>query len=649
MKILPRKEKLKAMRENRPAQDPDIIRAAVIETVMAGGPGSGRHSGWGQPKMHGGGDWLETYRGEGGAGPHGTTHYAEVSKQGEGYRVGITKLGKYGGTSETNARTRWKFGFSSEKDAVSYANKWLPNKNIHETGDSVKSNREFMKKIQATQKTGDISNRDHLEKKESAVRSAIKDDPRFNSGTPSYPGCKSYLVDTTCNDDGTCNAIVNTSEGKLVKHPFDYDDETGEVTLAPGDPEKTESSRIYSMLIEENDKIRASGNSDGAGKGNATKKSDAADEMSAEAHGLSQRAHESGDADDHSEAKEAHESAMALHKSALIASAKSGMDDKVDYHAKMMAAHQSCADGHCDDCEGIEAAMETLGDLIKAGGPGSGRKPGGGKLRGMSDTMTRNKASNSTPKDILHCAAGTPVAEKSWVAGEPVQFMYMPGGVKTITAGFRKNSSITITLEVDKDTADTIQASYESLREEMPKQVPYGCTDHDEKAASVRACDETEFVWGEYADTEGVLITAAPTKLGEDDVNGGLHLSWSPSFATDANYARAKEKDGHYYFPEGIRGSKSNPARITGIDFCFGTLTNKPAFKDMPAVHAESPGDDLDSIIESMTSQVDGVGDILKELNDSVFASAKPGKGVGEAETLDEICDRMAASRLPAT
>jgi len=36
-------------------------------------------------------------------------------------------------------------------------------------------------------------------------------------------------------------------------------------------------------------------------------------------------------------------------------------------------------------------------------------------------------------------------------------------------------------------------------------------------------------------------------------------------------------------FPEGVRGSRSNPAEITGVDFCVGTLTNKPAF------HAMSP------------------------------------------------------------
>lgn len=187
--------------------------------------------------------------------------------------------------------------------------------------------------------------------------------------------------------------------------------------------------------------------------------------------------------------------------------------------------------------------------------------------------------------EIIHCRSNGVRVEPAepWSLGEPAQFMYMPAGLTTITAGFR-DKAINITVCVDQDTARTVQASFENLKANTPKQKPFGCIEHREEEASVHP---VEFGWGSYDGDDGVLITAEPTKLGVENVNGKVHRSWSPSFSTDADYAKAKLEGGVYRFQEGVRGSTANPARITGIDFCVGTLTNKPAFRNMPPVKAK--------------------------------------------------------------
>ena len=50
-------------------------------------------------------------------------------------------------------------------------------------------------------------------------------------------------------------------------------------------------------------------------------------------------------------------------------------------------------------------------------------------------------------------------------------------------------------------------------------------------------------------------------KATREAVNGGVYRTWSPEFGTDAAYDEAESKDGHWTFPDGVRGSASNPAR----------------------------------------------------------------------------------------
>ena len=465
-----------------------------------------------------------------------------------------------------------------------------------------------------------------------------------------------------------------------------------------------EHAKVTAKNGEDAKVVKATGNSDGAQSGHATKKSDAAATASTEAYEMSARAHESGEDDDHGEAAAAHEKASDMHSAAMIACAKCNDKEGAENHAAIMAAHDACADAHneCQSADMIEASLKVIGEFVKAGGPGSGphagvetkkghsgsintangkiffkhdpssdnfqvtsENKGGGKTLQWEGKLDRSGAGDngkalpevsydhdndklsvktanthqidlnpdwSAPsrvkasrdqheaKDIIHCRANAAkiVPSKPWSLGEPVSFMYMPGGISTITAGFR-DKAINITVDVDEDAAKTVQASYENLRQNLPKQQPFGCIEHREEEASVRASGDSVFAWGEYDGDEGIIITAEPTKLGMDNVNGKVHRSWSPSFATDADYSKAKLVGGVYTFPEGVRGSTSNPARITGIDFCFGTLTNKPAFRNMPPVKAKLNGDTIQAGGPGSGPRPSGFGPNRKgEFNDKI-------------------------------
>jgi hypothetical protein len=196
---------------------------------------------------------------------------------------------------------------------------------------------------------------------------------------------------------------------------------------------------------------------------------------------------------------------------------------------------------------------------------------------------TKPKTMKKTASEILyahHSAAG-PILAK-WKQGQETELMWMPAGVSTITAGFR-DGAINVTVECDETTAETVQASFEQWLSERPKQKPFGCVEHREQEASVHP---TRFSFKGGEEDGGVYMAAEPTKLGADNVNGKVHRSWSPAFTTDADYSKAREKNGTLYFSDNARGGKNNPASITGVDFCVGTLTNKPAFVNMSPIKA---------------------------------------------------------------
>lgn len=191
-----------------------------------------------------------------------------------------------------------------------------------------------------------------------------------------------------------------------------------------------------------------------------------------------------------------------------------------------------------------------------------------------------NASSPKTVCDIIYAGATADMVTASeWKQGEPVEFMYMPSGVHTIVAGFR-GKAIKLTVKVVPEVAASVlQGSLEQLKASQPKQLPFGCIEHEEKDASVWAR-------GFQAKDDGVYLCAEPSALGAHHVNGRIHRSWSPSFLTDADYSKAVCEDDCYTFPDGVRGSETNPAEIVGCAFCLGTLTNKPAFREMSPVKA---------------------------------------------------------------
>lgn len=215
----------------------------------------------------------------------------------------------------------------------------------------------------------------------------------------------------------------------------------------------------------------------------------------------------------------------------------------------------------------------------------------------------------------MHSRFGTPAkaAEPDPAAGQVVRcqgstatiamsgelptsdFQWMPGGKTNITATYG-GKPITLCVECDEDTAGIIQKSFEAAVKASPRRPPYGCVEHREEEA---AFHPVAFKWSDDPEP-GIMCTAEWTPLGTRNVRGKIHTSFSPSFTTDAEYskatcggcdklaARCKCPDGTVQFPEGVRGSESNPARVTGVSpRSVGSLTNWPAFKNILPVRAK--------------------------------------------------------------
>jgi len=135
--------------------------------------------------------------------------------------------------------------------------------------------------------------------------------------------------------------------------------------------------------------VKAAGNSDGAGKGHAVRKADKAAAASQAAHEASAKAHETDTDEDHEAASVSHEIASEAHKKAMLAHAKAGDSEQAGYHATAMAAHDACADAHGgDDTDTVTAALQKLGDVVRAGAPMGNQNAAGphdGNRSGKSD------------------------------------------------------------------------------------------------------------------------------------------------------------------------------------------------------------------------------------------------------------------------
>lgn len=229
-------------------------------------------------------------------------------------------------------------------------------------------------------------------------------------------------------------------------------------------------------------------------------------------------------------------------------------------------------------------------------GTGKAYKFGNNGLRYMTAHRKTGKAKASeamSNENAIKCRAAHGVkleASEPWESGQPVQFIYAPEGMHTITAGFRKAETITISVMVDEPTVQALQESFDHLTATMPKQEPYADEDHESKKATLRfPAGQTHFSWGVIKGAPGIIVSGCyPTSYGAEAVNGKVYRAWSPEFSTDAEMDKAKcSKDGHWTFPDGVRGSESNPARLVEVNFVVGALTNRPAFRAMPPVKAK--------------------------------------------------------------
>lgn len=545
-------------------------------------------------------------------------------------------------------------------------------------------------KIKATLKTkvkAQDASEMSLDDIQSQVASLAQSDSRFNNKPAGSVNTNCYVYPCGILTDGeNFKAVISSCDGKYYEVSLNIED--GKVTSLGDDATAVSRKTMWVTASQKkglcfNDEliVQAVGNSMGATKGSASKKSNAATEAAHEATG---EAIKSGEDVHHEAASDAHEVAADAHETAMLAHAKAGDIERAKEHMTIMIAHQACQDAHdckvkgddMDDTK-VEASCKALKNLVKAGGPGSGphasiedaadksgdafaatgkaktapehlkaaelheeagkmndevfgegegdknremaalhreaaQKAGSNGRITLSKSMVKEmqasiRTSIKSKREIIHCrASGSKLpASEPWVQDEPVKFCYMPGGLHTINAGFcgpitkGRDCSINLSIDVEPDRdAPVCQASLDEMRSEAPKQDPYGCFEHDEKQASVWA---TEFESGEdpVHGEPAILLAGKPSRGGADAVNGKDWRSWSPSFGTDAEYGKCQcrhcdenikacECDSPaFYFPEGARGSLSKPAKITGVDFVVGTLTNKPAFRAMPPVKAK--------------------------------------------------------------
>lgn len=221
--------------------------------------------------------------------------------------------------------------------------------------------------------------------------------------------------------------------------------------------------------------------------------------------------------------------------------------------------------------------------------------------------------------DVIHCRdVGAEIVDNKWSMDKPATFTWMPRGVHVVTASWAKKP-IRMAVDVDKKTAEVVQASFENWKKTMPEQEPYGCVEHRAEEAF---CHPRKFMWD---DTSGVQCQALPTDLGVRNVNGRIHRSFSPTFTTDAEYSKCVcsdckkqeevcqcESPGVLLFPEGARGSATNPARVTGVAFTIGSLTNKPAFKKMPPVKTTEAETD-EQLVHASAPNIDQIFDRLSK------------------------------------
>lgn len=495
---------------------------------------------------------------------------------------------------------------------------------------------------------GEVTGKPSLDCLRRRVTEAVQGDYRFDDGRRgNFRGegdssigssycCAPYCVDILVpDDDGALEAIVspNVCAGKYLKIGFTWDGE--DLVLNDGEPEQVEQTTVYAAFEDMQDAVvRAGdfvghpfrGNQHGAGG-----ISNPADMLSEAAHKASKGAGtemKKGSKDakgfsvqvDHGATASAHKAAAAAHAKAAHAHREEGNDAAADYHeamsnfhgdrAKLAASSHAAAkaskvaekSGSKADHKVAARAHTAAAAAYKASKFKSSMvkalaKQHADKANAHMNPKKPVKATEAESDVAIHCSdSGSAVTESdgTWKQDEPVTFQWMPAGVHTINASWG-DRPIKQTVQCEKTTAGTVQASFSKLSAGTQK--PFICVEHREQDA---AGWPTGFEWRDDP-KPGVYCTHKPSALGVNNVNGRMHRSFSPSFITNAAYskatcssckqsAKACECGGQLVFPDGVKGSATNPADIIGVHFSAGSLTNKPAFREIAPVRARENG-----------------------------------------------------------
>ena len=301
-------------------------------------------------------------------------------------------------------------------------------------------------------------------------------------------------------------------------------------------------------------------------------------EASKKAHSASSAANGSGNARLHMIARTAHRQALVAHTKAYDEADDMGQDHHAEKHTEIGEDHREAMRKHTEK-------IERIGD-------------GATKASEIEEEKNTVQA-----KAVVQCkASGTPIlAKKTWEVDKPIDFMWMPGGLHTIHASYGRTDAdtrpIELTVNCNEAGGKAVQAAFETIKANNPRRPPFICVEHQAKE---RAGVPLGFEW--RSDPEpAIYCRCHPSALGANNVNGKIHTSFSPTFDTDAEYHKMQctecEKapsvcacqsgDAGWFFPDGVRGSLSNPALVTAPDIqSVGSLTNWNAFRTMLPVAA---------------------------------------------------------------
>ena len=271
-------------------------------------------------------------------------------------------------------------------------------------------------------------------------------------------------------------------------------------------------------------------------------------EASTKAHEATSAAFQSRNASDHEKAMTAHHDAAVAHTAAADAHFKGGAHKEADYHTDKAASHHSYSKQH------FGAQHDPTGN-------------GALDASDKSDAATLCRAINSSAQ---------------FDGNADARFMWMPAGkAKELHLSY-DDKPATVYVDVMPGDEKTVMASFNALCATASPQKPFGDIEHRRAEASFWP---QGFDWSTAGERDGIYVRAEWSGLGKKHVTEKIHRSFSPSFKTDAVWSWDKDNQ-RYFCVAGERGSKENPARITGVGFDVGTLTNQPAFKDMQPLFA---------------------------------------------------------------